>query len=522
MFSTVALIAAIAQAEKARPFYESFLQTDAAMAQRLQRAEAEAQRQSQLADAAWAKSRADTDALLKDVHNRMASLNSELSNSAKKQRTELALIERQRESEEAQLATAERKLKEKKAAVAPLASLLETGTQEDFLVPLRKAAAEAKAFAERMRKEAMSGMVAPSFLEEGEDFQVKAERSLAMAQQALSKLDADLASQKRELETETARARQEDEELRSPVAASFLQTGDSYDPLSPQALAEWRDQFTAKLQKAREAAGIHTPFHSSLIQSESNEDRLREDERKVARLQEDFDSQMGKLKQDNEAMMERAREEIAKAKEMKSKLEAQSKASSFVQTQRAFDLSKEHEKIKELRQKWHEEAEKLGQAKASDAEAELKSLVAQQDAKQQAAEVELGRLKEKLDRDLASMHKGLIAGSFIQKADSSESDRLLSRARELLNKLDGVKGKAHRSSKSGSSSFIQTSPADGLDENDEDDADDSLETVLNRPSFLQTGGEAERALAKAEADMAKLQADIRKQTAKLAANTITN
>jgi len=448
MKTAIAVLLSVIQAEHSNPL-SSFLQTDLALSERLKVAEAEASKQAKAAEEAWQKSRSQTDTLLKQVHEQMAALNSDLSKSAEKQKHDLELLETSRQKESEALHATEKKLQElqkhSKIQAPVISSFAET---PDYLAPLRKAAEAAKAFAEKIRSQATLGPRA-SLLQEGEgseDFAAKAEHSLSLAQQALSRLDSDLAAQKRDLEIETAKAKQDEEALRAASHTSFLQTDEKFDPLSPQALNEWRQKFQAELQRAREAAGIKTPFHSSFAQLDTTTDeKLKEDERKVARLQEAYDAQMAKLKEDNANLMAQARAEIDKAKEMKNKLEADMRASSFIQTENTFDVTREQEKIKELQRKWEQEALKLGEpSKPSQAELELKSLIEQQKEKEATAQAELDKLKQKLNKDIEIMHRDMAINtqgvSFLQESDDTlkKPNDLMERARDLINKLDSL------------------------------------------------------------------------------------
>ena len=539
-------------------FFESFLETDATMGQRLKRAEAEASKQAKLAEEAWEKSRRETDSLLQDVHKKMASLNADLEKTSKQQKTQLAMIEKSRETETAALASTERKLKQLKdqSEAKENSPVVSSFITEDFLAPLRKAAAEAKAFAEKIRQQTSGG--ASSFVQEGtgEDFAAKADRSLSLAQQALSKLDNDLEVQKRELQAETAQAQKDQQALREAagIHASFLQTGEAYDPLSPQALAEWREKFTAQLEKARKAAGLTGSFHSSLVQLDtSTDEKLRDDERKVARLQEEYNNQMAKLKQDNAQLMAQAHAEIEKAKDMKSKLEADMHASSFVQQSSKFDAAKEQEHIRELQRKWERDAEKIAQpSQQSEAQVELNSLIEQQKVKQQAAEQELDRLREKLNRDIESMHKDMAINHFNTKSSFIQEDNskdLVTRAKEAIMNIAA----AAKKFTSGASAEVQTTessteaqsavtaadeknaakteeiPATVEESKDETapvEATPAETTTVEAPtaeavpasSFSQVNfkGDAETALEKAQNDLRKLQAKMRAQAASLA------
>ena len=432
----------IAAADK--PF-ESFIQTDMALGERLKVAEAEAAKQAKAAEEAWQNSRKQTDSLLAKVHAQMAALNSDLDKSAQKQKEDLALLETSRQKESDALRATEKKLQDlQKHTPKVQTPVVSSFIDEDYLAPLRKAAEAAKAFAEKIRAQTADASRG-SLLQEGqgsEDFASKAEHSLSLAQQALSKLDSDLAAQKRDLEVETAKAKQDEEALRSATHMSFLQTGESFDPLSPKALAEWREKFQAELERARLAAGINTPFKSSFAQLDtSTDEKLKEDERNVARLQEAYDNQMAKLKQDNAALMAQARAEIDKAKEMKSKLEADMRASSFMETKHTFDVNAEQEKIKKLQAKWEKEAMTLGEP--LEKSKELRAMIDHESARQATANAEIERLQHKLNDDLEVMQKDMVVNkgatvpSFIQESakDAKKTQDLMEHAKELIMKL---------------------------------------------------------------------------------------
>jgi hypothetical protein len=423
----------------------SFLETSTV--ERLRRAEAEAQKQAKEAEEAWQQSRQKTDALLSKVRSEMASLNEDLKKTAEKQKEDLAMLEKSREKETAALKETETKLKELQETAKVEAPMPSSFIDQDFLAPLRKAAADAKAFAEKIRKESQEsrfGQASSSFLEEDNDYAAKAERSLAMAQQALSKLDADLASQKRELEAQLAKAKKDEEAVREGTAfhgASFLETEQMYDPLSPQALAEWRDKFNAQLQRAREAAGIKTPFKSSLVQLDTSMDeKLKEDENKVSRLQEEFNAQMAKLKEDNAAMLAEAQAQIEKAKNMKAKLLSDMQASSFLEGPSGhakFDAEAEKQKIMELQRKWQAEAEQLtAPSQPSEAENQLMKLIEEQKTQQASAQAELDRLKQKLHKDIEALHKDMTASSLAAQPSFVETRMdFMDLARDIVEKL---------------------------------------------------------------------------------------
>jgi vacuolar-type H+-ATPase subunit I/STV1 len=111
---------------------------------------------------------------------------------------------------------------------------------------------------------------------------------------------------------------------------------------------------------------------------------------------------------------------------MKSKLEADMRASSFVETKNTFDVNAEQEKIKELQRKWEREAMKLGEpSPPSQAEIELNSLIEQQKAKEATAQAELEKLKDKLNKDIEIMHRDMAINtqgvSFLQESDDTLS-----------------------------------------------------------------------------------------------------
>ena len=493
--------------------------------QRLRRAEAEAQKEAKEAEEAWQKSRQATDSLLAKVRSEMASLNEDLKKTADKQKEDLAMLESSREKETVALKETESKLKQLQETAKVEAPVPSSFIDQDFLAPLRKAAADAKAFAEKIRKESQQSKFsssASSFIEGGEeDYAGKAERSLAQAQQALSKLDADLASQKRELEAQLAKAKKDEEALREGTAfhASFLQTGETYDPLSPQALAEWREKFNAQLQRAREAAGIKTPFKSSLVQLDNTnmDEKLKEDENKVARLQEEFNAQMAKLKDDNAALLAEAQTQIEKAKNMKAKLLSDMQASSFIQdsdsTKHKFNAEAEKEKILELQRKWQAEAEQLtAPSQPSEAKNQLMKLIEDQKTKQASAQAELDRLKQKLHKDIEALHKDMAATqfanqpSFIQEKNhgkrlEEDEDYELPEIEE--EKEIPVPRRASRSS-----------DIDDDDEGEDDGTSTGIEDT--RTSFLQNEkDDSDVALEKAEQNLRSLQEKLRKQLAEL-------
>jgi hypothetical protein len=428
----------------------------------LKAAALKAEQEAKVAEAAWEASRRKTQSLLGKVHGQIDHLHEDLDKAMQRDKSELSMLERHRKEEDAKLEETEARIKELASQkVEEPASFLERSSKanlDEILAPLRKAAEEAKHFAEEMRSHAHFKLPS-AFIQTGAE-EDKATKALSLAEQALKKLDVDIAAQKKELIEEEEKAKKEgfppvDEDS---IAASFLQVKSGFDPLSPQALADWRDRFELQLQKAREAAGIHTPMHSSLAQLSVNSlgdsEQLREDERLVEKLEAQYNQQMQKLKEDNAELLARAKEEMERAKEEEGKVKRMLAQSSLLQTGQKYDPAKEEAHIRELERKWIREAESIVAPPAVvQQDNELQALIEQQRVKEAEAEAQLEQMKKKLDKDIEIMHKDL--------ASSSLSRR----------------------------------PA----------------------SFLETGskGPAEAALARAEADLQKLKKQLREETAKL-------
>jgi len=571
---TVASVAALEQ-KGISEHAGSFLETS--MVERLRRAESEAQQKAKDAEAAWRKSREATDAILAKVRGEMATLNADLKATAEKQKQDLQLLESSRAKETAALKNTEAKLKELQNTATATetehvneklvsSSLIEVAGS-DFLAPLRKAAADAKAFAEKIRKESQLSRLgkSSSFLEGEigeEDYASKAERSLYVARQALSKLDADLASQKHDLEIQLAKAQKDEEALRDGGVAggvSFLQTEQQYDPLSPQALAEWRQKFNTQLQRAREAAGIKTPFKSSSLletgfSAEMADEKMKEDENKVARLQEAFDAQMAKLKEDNAAMLAEAQAQIEKAKNMKIKLEADMRASSFLENPTGssnthhFNAEAEKEKIQALQRKWQTEAAQLtnpNNRQPSEAEKQLMNLIEDQKNKQATAHAELERLKQKLHKDIEVLHKDMsLSPSFLQVDNEAQSELgydeedydddefssfleskmdFMEVAKDLFEKLKAFTNTDQMEAEPEIEAFPETDASADMAVAEEPAAvavlGDVEEPVAVAPSFVELSSrdKADDALARAEEGLKKLQEKLRQQSADRAA-----
>ena len=415
-------------------------------------AAANAAKRAKAAEAAWEASRKKTDSLLAKVHTEIDSLNADIAKSSAKDRSELSMLEQSRKKEDAELQASEEKLKElesNKVELPTPSSFLQTrgSTLDEILAPLRKAAEDAKHFAEQMRTH---GQAKPSSFIENATSGDKAARALSLAEQALKKLNADIATQKKQLEEEEKKAKEEGfapvyEDGAAP--ASFLQTGSTFDPLSPQALADWKDKFELQLQKAREAAGIHTPMHSSFSQlKESNfaeNDQLREDERQVERLENQYNQQMQKLKEDNAELLARAKEEMERAKDEENKVKSQLAQTSLLQTGHRYDPAKEEAHIRDLERKWIRDAESIvTPPQIVQQDSELQALIQQQKVKESEAEAQLDQMKQKLNKDIEIMNRDLASNSiasspvsFLQTASKGPAEAALARAEADLQKL---------------------------------------------------------------------------------------
>jgi hypothetical protein len=412
-----------------------------------------AEREAKIAEAAWEASRSKTKSLLSKVHDQIDHLHIDLDKAMARDKNELSMLEQHRKEENTKLEATEERIKELAAQkIEEPSSFLEKSSAnlDEILAPLRKAAEDAKHFAEEMRSHAHFKV--PSSFIETEGPEDRASKALSLAEQALKKLDEDIAAQKKTLMEEQEKAKRDgfepvDEESAEPVAASFLQTGNAFDPLSPQALADWRDRFELQLQKAREAAGIHTPLHSSLAQislnSLADNEQLREDERLVEKLEAQYNQQMQKLKEDNAELLARAKEEMERAKEEEGKVKRMLSQSSLIQTGEKYDPAKEESHIRELERKWIREAESIVAPPAVvQQDNELQALIEQQRVKEAEAEAQLDQMKKKLDKDIEIMHKDLASSSlsgrpasFLQTGSKGPADAALARAEADLQKL---------------------------------------------------------------------------------------
>ena len=419
----------------------SFLEMSSMSAADIHAAAVKAEQDAKVAEANWESSQKKTEGMLAKVHGEIDSLNSDLDKSIIKDKNELVLLEENRRREDAQLIATEKKIKALNAEPdeEEPASFLEKGSAslDEILAPLRKAAEDAKHFAEQMRSQ--SHLKPASFIELSDD---NASKALSLAEAALKKLDADIAAQKKELAEEEAKFRGEG----SLPAASFLQTGSGFDPLSPQALADWRDRFELQLQKAREAAGIHTPFHSSFAQmkqsSFAENDQLREDERLVERLENQYNQQMQKLKEDNAELLARAKEEMERAKDEENKIKNQLAQSSLLEVSHKYDPAKEEAHIRDMERNWIREAESIvTPPQVVQQDNELQALIEQQKVKEAESEAQLEQMKQKLNKDIEVMNRDLAASSlskpvsFLQTGSKGPAEAALARAEADLQKL---------------------------------------------------------------------------------------
>ncbi|EER02894.1 hypothetical protein Pmar_PMAR015055, partial [Perkinsus marinus ATCC 50983] len=146
----------------------------------------------------------------------------------------------------------------------------------------------------------------------------------------ISKLNTDLANQQRVLESEE-REFQKSSQTHHPFSfeisdsaaapvdldegASFLQTGEVKETLTPDVLQEWYSKFEDSLNKVRIDAGLSELPKSSFLQrglnfmSMATNEKLKKDERDVEHMQHEFDDTLGKLKHDSADIMSFSREE---------------------------------------------------------------------------------------------------------------------------------------------------------------------------------------------------------------------
>ncbi|KAF4683720.1 hypothetical protein FOZ63_010634, partial [Perkinsus olseni] len=202
-----------------------------------------------LADRVIETSRKKSEELLKEVHDQIRSLTSDLDQSTAEQKKDLELLKQNEDYQDRALENTESKLKDIAAEkitlpdAAPMSSFMQgKNGQGDIFAPLRKAAEKAKEFAQKLFNGTEASVEGPagdssqvdggnnssssSFLEAkdigyflgiagsvgSEDADTDAaERGLSMAQDGISKLDADIAAQKKMLATERAELEKEKE-----------------------------------------------------------------------------------------------------------------------------------------------------------------------------------------------------------------------------------------------------------------------------------------------------------------------
>jgi hypothetical protein len=171
---------------------------------------------------------------------------------------------------------------------------------------------------------------------------------------------------------------------------------------------------------------------------------------------------------------------------------------------------------------------------------ELNSLIEQQKVKQQAAEQELDRLREKLNRDIETMHKDMAFNHFNTKSSFVQEDGkdLVTRAKEAILNIAAAAKRFTTGSSEAETKVTETkasepaTPAAETTSTDEkkvevakEESKEAEKTEVEAPaaeateaSFVQmkAKGAAEAALDKAQDDLRKLQAKMRAQTASLA------
>ena len=314
-------------------------------------------------------------------------------------------------------------------------------SMSDILAPLRQAGEEARHFAEKMRQKIQERL--PISLLQTGNAGDRAAMELSMAENALRKVDEEIASKKDALLAEANKLKEGGfNDFGQP--ASFLQTRSRFDPLSPQALADWRDKFELQLQKAREAAGIHTPMHSSFSQLKdmnfAENDQLKEDERQVERLENQYNQQMQKLKEDNAELLARAKEEMERAKDEENKVKSQLAQTSFIELGEGFDLAKERAHISALEKKWIKNAKSVVSPNLIfKQDKQLKNIIEEQRLKASKAEAKLDEMKQKVKKDMDIIARDLASASshpsFIQIGEKGPADAALARAEADLQKV---------------------------------------------------------------------------------------
>ncbi|KAF4663569.1 hypothetical protein FOL47_005688, partial [Perkinsus chesapeaki] len=258
----------------------------------------------------WDKSQKDTDELVAKVNAEMKVLGNDLDRTAKQDRKDLALLEQSRRSEDMTLEETEESLRrlakqESKDDAIPFSSFFQSHNNNDTAIPVSGPPASSTTGGSLLEsginkaKEWASSMVdsvkaaGASFLQIHNDDSIeanseKAQQSINVAQEALSKLNVDLANQQRVLESEQKEFAKSSEtrptlsfegheaagvaplDFGDSVGASFLQTGEAKGPITPDMLQEWYAKFEDSLSKVRADAGLPDIPRSSFLQKGIN------------------------------------------------------------------------------------------------------------------------------------------------------------------------------------------------------------------------------------------------------------
>ncbi|KAF4661330.1 hypothetical protein FOL47_006741 [Perkinsus chesapeaki] len=572
-----------------------------------------------LADRILEASKKKSEELLKEVHEQIGALTSDLDKGTAEQKKDLELLKQNEDFEDQALEKTEAHLKEiasEKINIPtppPLSSFMQGKDGQDIFAPLRRAAEKAKEFAQRLlnssqaidrvaseteKKDRSSSSFLEAkdigyFLDNGgnamsaEDANTDAaERGLSMAQEGISKLDADIAAQKKLLASEQAELEKQKEAnakidlgdispAAPPVASSplldpigmdssnvlpglsFLETengvesGTGIAAASKARFGVWLQQFKAKLNKAREAAGLpdipqngqkaeekknaedetkqpvtslkendtedkkqpvaslkendtedkkkqpvaslkendtedkkKQPNDKSTKEKdpkneETNDDKeeddkddnkedtgnkqktesflewspvtfaetdeMKKEQRDVARLKEEFNESMQKVKESSASLIAESKADLEASNALKSRLEGEDGTSSFMEAS-SYDPQREADAIKALDRKWEAEAEKLRNAPIGGPEDdELNSLMKTQKERDAKDDAKIKDLKDQMQQDLKKLHKEISLAtattgddfsSFLETAnknpESEKAEALLNRVEDFI------------------------------------------------------------------------------------------
>ncbi|KAF4702409.1 hypothetical protein FOZ63_025606 [Perkinsus olseni] len=497
----------------------------------------------------WDNTQKATDELIAKVNAEMKTLDTDLDKTTKQDRKDLALLEQSRQSEDKSLEESEESLrelgKEELKNAVPLSNFLQkdnsttTSKPSFFESSMNKARDVAAAIMNGAKN------VGASFLQLDdksiEANSEKAQQSINVAQEAqISKLNADLADQQRVLETEEREFAKSSSEAHHPfsfessdsvaapldlggdVGASFLQTGEAKDMLTPDVLQEWYAKFEDSLNKVRADAGLPDIPRSSFLEkglnfaSMATNEKVKKDERDVDHMQHEFDDTLSKLKHDSADITAFSREETDAAKDLQAKLDATSGTESLLQTGAGavhFDAEKEAETLKDIERKWAADNEKihneyLQSTRQEDGSGPLSGWLEGEKVKAKEAEEQLRKMKDKLHQDLETLKRDTIVNnvhagvSFLEMGAAAKDDGVM----QLLSNLKSVLEKENAKTRA---------EAESIKEQEE-----SLVAGHHPSSFLELGRAgrhkvvlppaAERALSKAEADLSQLQAELSK------------